>query len=205
MNNQEFENIDFEYKLFAGFCILLSDYIPTHYDTLKMVKGLNDNLCCKLHLFISSTVSSSFLEAMKIYFLIVSVLVLSSRLSTVKGLRLGKSSEGHDQKFQGKSSEVVQRVKDVVINVAADVREEAHSSSEGMNRKLMLTKTTPASIIITTSSKVYKQKPKGKPISSKEASGNEHFTVKTSPVSEQVVDMVEMDYSPAKKRSPIHN
>lgn len=67
-----------------------------------------------------------------------------------------------------------------------------------------MTKTIPTPIIITTSSKV-NMKLEGKTNSRKEASGNEHFRVKTSPVSEEVLDMAEMDYSPAKKRSPIHN
>ncbi|KAK1392325.1 hypothetical protein POM88_011381 [Heracleum sosnowskyi] len=137
--------------------------------------------------------------AMKISVVVISVLVLSSFLLEVQGIRLGKSSvsERHDQKLPDKSSDATEKVTSGVNNEAV-VCKGAHCSSADMNRKLM-TKTTHATFSISSTSS---KKQEGKTSSNAE---REHVRVEKSPVSDEVLYIFEMDYSPATRKPPIHN
>ncbi|XP_074375533.1 uncharacterized protein LOC141717370 [Apium graveolens] len=136
---------------------------------------------------------------MKIFVVVISVLVLSSFLYEVQGIRLGKSSisERHDQKLLDKSSDMTENL-DSSVNNEAVVCKGARCSSADMNRKLM-TETTHATFSI---SSTRSKKQEGKTSSN---AGRDHVRVVKSPVYDEDLDITEMDYAPETRKPPIHN
>lgn len=148
--------------------------------------------------------------------LLISLLLLSTHLlHEAQGIRLGKESilARHDHEFQKEDTGLVQTSNAGVIGEVV-LCKDGHCS--GMNRKLM-TKTTS-----TPSSKNQKNggkqgdHPKQNGTNEGQGGKKENFAVKySSPVSEHpeaapesypdVLDLAGMDYSPARRKSPIHN
>ncbi|XP_057968307.1 uncharacterized protein LOC131157888 [Malania oleifera] len=147
---------------------------------------------------------------------LVSLLVLSLVLSGAQGIRLEKGlvSAGH-QKIHEKTTAVTKTINTDTAEGFIPCKEE-HCS--GKNRKLEAK--TPSTTINTSKNakngdtKVDHRLSKGK--SSNEHGGKEEsFSVKSSPVSEHreatpghypdIIDIAGMDYTPARKKPPIHN
>ncbi|CAK9159005.1 unnamed protein product [Ilex paraguariensis] len=123
--------------------------------------------------------------------LLVSLLLLSSLLHEAQGIRLEKGSLAAGQQQMIHEVGLTTKIKGVVEEV--DLCKDGHCS--GMIRKLM-SKTTSISST-TTNSKNHKKEGK-----------EENLSINSSPVSERypdTLDIAGMDYSPARRKPPIHN
>ncbi|GMY35730.1 hypothetical protein FCV25MIE_30972 [Fagus crenata] len=147
-------------------------------------------------------------------YLAVSLLLLSLLLSEVQGIRLDKTfmSVGQ-QKVHEEGSALTKNTESVHQEVILC----KDGKCSGKNRKLI---TTTISTTSTTSKNEKNEGNKDDPTKSKGKSGNgelgeeESFKVKGRPTSEishdqehfpDIIDLAEMDYSPAKRKPPIHN
>ncbi|KAK3026562.1 hypothetical protein RJ639_041148 [Escallonia herrerae] len=149
---------------------------------------------------------------------LVFVLLLSSLLFKAQGIRLGKlSTPAGRNKIQQEEDDLVRRNNGGVGEVI--LCKDGHCSGM-MNRKLVSIPTSTSTS--TTDSKNHKNEgnkadPLSKGKSSSEGLGGkeESFSVKSSPVSfhreaaseryPDILDIAGMDYSPAKRKPPIHN
>ncbi|KAJ9141067.1 hypothetical protein P3X46_031647 [Hevea brasiliensis] len=148
--------------------------------------------------------------------LIVSLLLLSFLLHDAQGIRLEKEfmQVGHQKIHEDKSS-LIKRSNGAFGEVI--LCKEGHCT--GMNRKLTtVTTSTPSPATSTSKNEENVEENKANPMTSKGRSSNEEvggeqekFTINSSPASEHqevnhddhYVDI--MDYSPAKRKPPIHN
>ncbi|KAL4654239.1 hypothetical protein ACB092_01G363800 [Castanea dentata] len=153
-------------------------------------------------------------------YLAVSLLLLSLLLSEVQGIRLDKSfmsSVGKHKVHEENSA--LTKIHDSAVQEVI-LCKDGHCS--GKNRKLITTTTT-STTSTTTTSKNEKNGENKADANSKGKSGSgelgeqENFMVKGRPTSEvsqshdhheqfpDIIDLAEMDYSPAKRKPPIHN
>ncbi|XP_034700319.1 uncharacterized protein LOC117925426 [Vitis riparia] len=141
------------------------------------------------------------------------LLLLSLILSQVQGIRLEKgfSSAGH-QKIQVEEGSPIKITSNGGLVGEVTLCRDGHCSS-GINRKLMTKTTSTSSTTPTTNSKNVKNGGKsGDQVPGRE---EENFYVNASPVSEHpeaapegypdIIDIAGMDYSPARRKPPIHN
>ncbi|XP_044472419.1 uncharacterized protein LOC123201038 [Mangifera indica] len=150
--------------------------------------------------------------------LAISLLLLSLFLSGAQGIRLKKEllfSFGHlkaHNMHEEKGDSLKKESSDFML-----CKEGHECSSSGMTRKLITSTAPPPSPSTTASNKNEENKAnpttKGKSSTSPSRDGETQskqgkFPSKSPPSSEQYVDITdiaEMDYSPAKKKPPIHN
>ncbi|XP_062159942.1 uncharacterized protein LOC133867238 [Alnus glutinosa] len=130
-------------------------------------------------------------------YLAVSLLLLCLLLSEAQGIRLDKmfmSSLGQQKQQEADGN--------ALITKSIDLCKDGHCS--GKNRKLINTASTTTTTTTTTTSKNEKNEEKenfsvnGKPTSEHHEIGHDHFPA-------DITDITEMDYSPAKRKPPIHN
>ncbi|XP_048491205.1 uncharacterized protein LOC104901845 [Beta vulgaris subsp. vulgaris] len=164
--------------------------------------------------------------------LLVFLLVLHLMLCGAYGARLGKfdtkSTDASDQLTNVEIEYTVEKLdyqnndnlhKREIIEVKCEDDNEGHCSTKGKNRKLITSTTMPTSIAkpiqenLENGEKKMKAHPK---LSSSSSSSHHHndpstgFRVDkhkeiTPPEYENAMDMTVMDYSPAKRKPPIHN
>ncbi|KAG5242744.1 hypothetical protein OIU76_010347 [Salix suchowensis] len=152
--------------------------------------------------------------------LVVSLLVLSFLLQQAQGIRLEKGFKqvGADQKVQAEEITPLKEKSNVggVLGEAVLCKE---GQCTGMNRKLIaVTTSTSSSPTITTSKNEKNGENKADPISKGRSTivgEHEKLSVNSSPKSEhqvltkdhyeETMDLTEMDYSPARRKPPIHN
>ncbi|KAJ6741893.1 hypothetical protein OIU85_016022 [Salix viminalis] len=152
--------------------------------------------------------------------LVVSLLVLSFLLQQAQGIRLEKGFKqvGADQKVQAEEiTPLKEKSNDGRVLGEAVLCKEGHCT--GMNRKLIaVTTSTSSSPTITTSKNEKNGENKADPISKGRSTivgEHEKLPVNSSPKSEhqvltkdhdeETMDLTEMDYSPARRKPPIHN
>ncbi|KAM7508294.1 hypothetical protein LguiA_018747 [Lonicera macranthoides] len=145
--------------------------------------------------------------------LLLSVLLLSTLFCEAQGIRLEKSSSltRHD-KIQESGDLTIKRSNGGGVGEVTLCRD---GQCSGQNRKLM-TKTTSTTTTTTTTSK-NDQKTEGNKSSSEGVDGEveKKLYVRSPPVSSHskaspehspdILDIAGMDYSPAKRKPPIHN
>ncbi|KAF9679716.1 hypothetical protein SADUNF_Sadunf06G0043400 [Salix dunnii] len=153
--------------------------------------------------------------------LVVSLLVLSLLLQEAQGIRLEKGFQqvGAQKVQAGKSTPLKEKSNDGGVLGEAVLCKEGQCT--GMNRKLIaVTTSTSSSPTITTSKNEKNGENKADPISKgRSTTGeivgeHEKLSANSSPNSEhqvtkdhyeETMDLAEMDYSPARRKPPIHN
>ncbi|XP_011020257.1 PREDICTED: uncharacterized protein LOC105122695 isoform X2 [Populus euphratica] len=152
--------------------------------------------------------------------LVVSLLLLSFLLQQAQGIRLEKGfKQVGAQKVQAERSPLKELSNDGGVLGEAILCKEGQCT--GMNRKLIaVTTTTSSSATITISKNEKNGENKADPISKGRSTNgeivgeNEKLSVNSSPNSEhrvtkdhheEITYLTEMDYSPARRKPPIHN
>ncbi|XP_031277421.1 uncharacterized protein LOC116135853 [Pistacia vera] len=152
--------------------------------------------------------------------LAISLLLLSFCLSGAQGIRFEKGllfSFGHHKSqnmHEERSISLMKEGSDIGEVILCKEGQCSSSSSSGMTRKLITTTTTSSSSTTTANkNEGNKATPTTKGKSSSNGDGDTegeqgNFPTNSPPSSEQYVDITditEMDYSPAKRKPPIHN
>ncbi|KAI5583966.1 hypothetical protein BDE02_06G051000 [Populus trichocarpa] len=151
---------------------------------------------------------------------VVSLLLLSFLLQQAQGIRLEKGfKQVGAQKVQAEKSPSKEKSNDGGVLGEAILCKEGQCT--GMNRKLIAVTTTTSSSTTITISKNEKNGEnkadhisKGRSTNGEIVGENEKLSVNSSPNSEhrvtkdhneEIMDLTEMDYSPARRKPPIHN
>ncbi|KAI5557373.1 hypothetical protein POPTR_018G115601v4 [Populus trichocarpa] len=151
--------------------------------------------------------------------LVVSLLLLSFLLQEAQGIRLEKGfMQVRAQKVQGDKSSLKERSANGGVLGEAILCKEEHCI--GMGRKLIAVTTSTSSTTITTSKNEKNEGNKAGSISKRRSSKEEIVGEREKLLVnswrnsdhkvnedhyEEIMDLTQMDYSPARRKSPIHN